>query len=110
MAERRQTSGGPLPLATSEEAARAAFNHGYVLACCNIANLHDQPEIAFDILRELGVTRAQVRAMNLCDYDRQALRHIERARGDCSVYVSPPVQGPSREKRLTRKRATAGFL
>lgn len=61
-------------------AEKAAFEHGYVLACCNIVNLHDEPTIAHCTLSELGVTRADVKAMNLSEYDLKALRKIERDR------------------------------
>ncbi|WP_415279263.1 hypothetical protein [Brucella sp. BZ] len=62
------------------DAEKSAFEHGYVLACCNIINLHDEPTIAHDTLSELGVTRAAVKAMNLSEYDLKALRKIERDR------------------------------
>lgn len=59
-------------------AEKIAFEHGYVLACCNIVNLHDEPTIAHDTLSELGVTRQAVKAMNLSEFDMKALRKIER--------------------------------
>ncbi|MCX2696669.1 hypothetical protein [Ochrobactrum chromiisoli] len=59
-------------------AEKIAFEHGYVLACCNIVNLHDEPTIAHDALSELGVTRQAVKAMNLSEFDMKALRKIER--------------------------------
>lgn len=62
-------------------AEKIAFEHGYVLACCNIVNLHDEPTIAHCTLSELGVTRAAVKEMNLSEYDLKALRKIE---GGCS--------------------------
>jgi hypothetical protein len=69
--------------------ARSEFNHGYVIACCNVTNLHDEPGIAHDTLRELGVTKAEVKRMGLCDYDAKALREIERARGPNSALYAP---------------------
>ncbi|APY14280.1 hypothetical protein BKD02_08390 [Brucella sp. 09RB8910] len=63
-----------------EAAEKSAFEHGYVLACCNIVNLHDEPTIAHCTLSELGVTRAAVKAMDLSEYDLKALRKIERDR------------------------------
>lgn len=61
-------------------AEKTAFEHGYVLACCNIVNLHDEPTIAHDTLSELGITRSEIKAMNLSEYDLKALRKIERDR------------------------------
>ncbi|KXO77803.1 hypothetical protein [Brucella anthropi] len=58
-------------------AEKTDFEHGYVLACCNIVNLHDEPTIAHDTLSELGVTRAAIKAMNLSEFDLKALRKIE---------------------------------
>ncbi|MCM0751593.1 hypothetical protein DEA98_10520 [Brucella pseudogrignonensis] len=62
------------------DAEKSAFEHGYVMACCNIVNLHDEPTIAHCTLSELGVTRAAVKAMDLSEYDLKALRKIERDR------------------------------
>lgn len=61
-------------------AEKTAFEHGYVLACCNIVNLHDEPTIAHCTLSELGITREAVKDMNLSEYDLKALRKIERDR------------------------------
>lgn len=80
-------------VAEDGERVKAAFNHGYVIACCNITNLHDEPGIAHDTLRELGVTKAEVKKMGLCDYDAKALRDIERARGpNSAVYAAVPAK------------------
>lgn len=75
-------------VAEDAERVKAAFNHGYVIACCNVANLHDEPGIAHDALRELGVTKAEVKRMGLCDYDAKALREIECARGPNSAFYA----------------------
>lgn len=58
------------------EGEKRAFNAGYVLACCNLQNLHDEPTIAADVLREIGISRSQVRDMGLSEYDMSALREI----------------------------------
>lgn len=90
----------PVQHLVADDATKAAFNHGYVLACCNIANLHDEPSIAFDVLRELGITKAEVKAMELCDYDAKALCKIERSRGNSSLYEKAKSPAPvSREPR-----------
>lgn len=80
-------------VAEDAERVKAAFNLGYVIACCNVTNLHDEPGIAHDALRELGVTKAEVKKMGLCDYDAKALREIERARGpNSAVYAAAPAK------------------
>lgn len=62
------------------EAEDRGFRAGYLLACCNIASLHNEPSIASDILAEAGITAAQVKAMDLSEYDAAALKEIRAAR------------------------------
>lgn len=57
---------------------RDAFDHGYLIAVANIVNLHDEPGIAEDVLRELGVSPNAVRRLDLCDYDAKPLRALFR--------------------------------
>lgn len=61
-------------------AEKSAFNLGYLIACCNIQNLHDDPVIASDVLAEAGITRAELKDMDLNNYDSKALRAIRKAR------------------------------
>lgn len=63
------------------DAETAAFKAGYLLACCNLHNLHNEPGLACDVLAEAGITEADVAAMDLCDYDATALAEIRAARG-----------------------------
>jgi len=63
-------------------AEKAAFNNGYLLACCNLANMHDRPCLAADVLAEAGITEADVKAMDLSEYDAGALEKIRNARRD----------------------------
>ena len=62
------------------DAERAAFNRGYLIACCNLANLHNEPCIASDVFLEAGINAAEVKAMDLTEYDMRALREIRKAR------------------------------
>lgn len=62
-----------------EAVNKRAFRSGYVLACCNLVHQHDEPSMAHDVLSQLGITRAQVKALGLDDYDQKALREIECA-------------------------------
>lgn len=64
----------------SKDAEALAFKAGYLIACCNIAHLHDEPGIACDVLAEAGITQADVKAMELCDYDARALKEIRKQR------------------------------
>ncbi|QTG12926.1 hypothetical protein G6M86_06575 [Agrobacterium tumefaciens] len=73
--------------APGREKAKAVFEHGYVIACCNLVHLHDEPGLAFDTLSELGVTKEAVTAMGLTDYDMEALRQIEEARNSQQLYA-----------------------
>lgn len=58
------------------------FNVGYLIACCNIANLHNQPDIAADVLAEASISEKEVKAMDLSEYDSQALEEIRRCRSE----------------------------
>jgi len=81
----------------SKDAEALAFKAGYLIACCNIAHLHDEPGIACDVLAEAGITQADVKAMDLCEYDIKALTEIRRQRSDDPISrrrsVSPSPSG-----------------
>lgn len=62
------------------DAEKRAFNRGYLIACCNVANLHDEPCIASDVLAEAGISKREVKAMDLAEYDSAALREIRKSR------------------------------
>ncbi|MEO0870470.1 MAG: hypothetical protein AAFY19_00720 [Pseudomonadota bacterium] len=62
--------------------AEDSFAMGYILACCNFQNMHDQPTMAYDVLRELGVSRADIKRLDLSEYDTAALKKIEADRPD----------------------------
>lgn len=59
-----------------------AFKVGYVMACCNLQNLFDQPTMAAEILGELGLSQGDVDAMDLSEYDINALSIIRQATAD----------------------------
>lgn len=60
----------------------AAWKNGYLIACCNLTNLHDRPELASDVLAEADISKTDVRRMKLPEYDQKALREIRKARQD----------------------------
>lgn len=63
------------------------FDRGYVIACCNLENLHGESDLAWDVLAELGVSRADIRRMDLCEYDMRALKRIEKNGRSGSPYA-----------------------
>lgn len=79
------------------------FEAGYVIACANIVNLHDEPGIAADAIRELGVTWKQITDADLSDYDMAALRQIKREGGQ-----SPFLDGRSRAGRRALEERSCG--
>ncbi|WP_025828343.1 hypothetical protein [Acetobacter okinawensis] len=58
---------------------RENFNAGYLIACCNIVNMHNEEGIASDILAQAGITEAEVKALDLSEYDANALTEIRKA-------------------------------
>jgi hypothetical protein len=62
------------------DAEKLAFNTGYLIACCNLVNMHDRPCLASDVLAEAGITEADVQAMGLTEYDQRALEKIRKGR------------------------------
>lgn len=52
------------------------FEWGYLIACSNMMNLHDEPVIAADTLGELGVERSILKHMDLGDYDLEPLNQL----------------------------------
>lgn len=70
------------------DAEKLAFAHGYLLACCNLVNMHDRPELANDVLGEAGITQAEVQAMGLSEYDAKALAKIREARPNMGDPIS----------------------
>ncbi len=56
---------------------RGEFNRGYVIACCNLVNLHGADIVAVDTLKQLGITRTDIDAMDLSEYDLSALILLE---------------------------------
>lgn len=58
------------------------FNAGYLIACCNVFNMHNEEGIAADILAEAGITEEEVKALGLSEYDADALVEIRKARSE----------------------------
>lgn len=60
--------------------SKRSFNAGYLIACCNLCNIHNEGSIAADVLSQVDITRSEVSAMDLSEYDSNALQIIRRSR------------------------------
>lgn len=76
----------------STKAEDVAFKAGYLIACCNIVSMHDEPGIACDVLAEAGITTADVKAMDLCEHDVSALKIIRKQRPEKGDPIERPVR------------------
>jgi len=83
------------------------FNRGYLIACRNIANLHNEECIAADVLMEAGITQAEVDAMDLSEYDAEALVEIRAARNDDPI---EKISKPKRKKHDVLSASQSGNL
>jgi hypothetical protein len=58
-----------------EETERHEFKRGYLIACANLINGWDRPEIAKHLIGELGIESFDdLKSLDLTDYDLEALR------------------------------------
>ena len=62
---------------------------GYVIACCELVNMHDMPEVAADLLMDMGITESEIKMMGLDEVDLDHLREIRAARGRDPIEASP---------------------
>ncbi|ASL39503.1 hypothetical protein CBI36_02905 [Acetobacter oryzifermentans] len=60
--------------------SKRSFNFGYLTACCNLCNMHNEGSIAADVLSQVDITQSEVAAMDLSEYDSNALQIIRRSR------------------------------
>ena len=60
--------------------SKRSFNAGYLIACCNLCNTHNEESIAADVLSQVDITQSEVTAMDLSEYDSNALQIIRRSR------------------------------
>ncbi len=58
------------------------FNRGYLIACCDMMNLHGDSRIASDTLAQAGITQSDVKKMDLTEYDAAALADIRQEHPD----------------------------
>ena len=57
----------------------SAFDHGYLIACSNLVNMHDEPDLAGDILDQINLSVEQIEAMDLSEIDLSALEAITKS-------------------------------
>lgn len=63
----------------SDQYDKDSFNAGYLVACANIMHLHGEDTVGSDVLRELGLSRADLtRLTRDNDYDGPVLRKLYR--------------------------------
>lgn len=67
-------------------AARRGFTRGYVIACCNVQHETRNSEIACNVLRQIGVTQAEIDVLDLTEFDALALAKIRA--GGCGDPVA----------------------
>lgn len=67
----------------------AELKRGYLIACCNIENLHGETDIAADVLIECPISQADVDAMDLSDYDAEALVKIRASCAEDPIAPAP---------------------
>ncbi|MFK4060774.1 hypothetical protein [Brucella anthropi] len=65
---------------------RTEFNRGYVLACANIVNLHGADVAVMEGFAQLGISKAELKALDLCDYDQRAIDALEDYFGAEKLY------------------------
>lgn len=70
----------------------AELKRGYLIACCNIENLHNETDIAADVLIECPISQEDVDGMDLSDYDAEALERIRAARAEDPISAARPQQ------------------
>jgi hypothetical protein len=64
------------------ESRKKNFNAGYLIACCNLFNMHNEEGMAADILAEATITEEEVKALGLSEYDAAALVEIRKSAKD----------------------------
>lgn len=68
---------------------KAEFKRGYILACCNLINMHGTNTETIDLFQQLGITQDEIAAMDLSEYDLSALTDLETAYGLEKMYGTP---------------------
>lgn len=76
-----------------DDVERTEFNRGYVLACANIVNLHGPDVNVAEGFAQLNITRDELKNLDLCEYDQNAINALEDFWGLEKLYVrSAPSQ------------------
>lgn len=64
--------------ANKKDDARQEFDRGYVIACLNTFSMHGDSVISGEAFVQLGITRDEVKALDLSDYDLDTLKKLEK--------------------------------
>ncbi len=59
--------------------ALTKFEHGVLYAAAQVIRLHDEPQVAADVLKQAGLE--QVNCSDLDDYDKESLREVNKIYG-----------------------------
>ncbi|MBA8851247.1 hypothetical protein FHW20_002182 [Ochrobactrum intermedium] len=73
--------------AQGEVKERIEFQRGYVLACANIVNLHGPDVNVAEGFAQLNISRDDLKRLDLCDYDQNAIHALEDFWGLEKLYV-----------------------
>ncbi|UGQ24166.1 MazG-like family protein [Brucella anthropi] len=72
-----------------DQRERTEFNRGYVLACANIVNLHGADAAVMEGFAQLGISKAELKALDLREYDQRAIDALEDYFGTDKLYRTP---------------------
>lgn len=74
-----EPKGPPAMSARLKTAELSQFSHGVLYAAAEVQRLHDEPQVAADLLKSAGL--AQVDCSSLDEYDKEPLREVNKIRG-----------------------------
>ena len=57
------------------------FNRGYILACCNIQNILDQPGVGWEAINQLNISQTEIDKLDLSEHDQRTLEKIRLVKG-----------------------------
>ncbi|WP_153785374.1 hypothetical protein [Pseudomonas sp. EMN2] len=59
--------------------ALTKFEHGVLYAAAQVVRLHDEPQVAADVLKQAGLASADCSSLD--EYDKESLREVNTIRG-----------------------------
>lgn len=64
-----------------KEQKETEFNRGYILACCNIQNILDQPGVGWEAINQLNISQTEIDKLDLSERDQKILEKIRLSKG-----------------------------